>query len=105
MFGPGEYVPDATEGIVDVNDLTKPIFVSEDHNDDHSPCPRCGQLAYCHQCAQRSLHDLGDLKTGRPIALLVTYASPYGSRCRKDFNVDLSDLAFQLCPLLLIEKR
>jgi len=26
MFGPGEYVPDPTEGIVDVNDLPKPIL-------------------------------------------------------------------------------
>jgi hypothetical protein len=39
------------------------------------------------------LHDLGDLKTGRPIDLLVTYSSHYCSKCRKYFNVDLSDLA------------
>ena len=26
MFGPGEYVPDPTEGIVDVNDLPSPIL-------------------------------------------------------------------------------
>jgi hypothetical protein len=39
------------------------------------------------------LHDLGDLKTGCPIDLLVTYSSHYCSRCRKYFNVDLSDLA------------
>jgi hypothetical protein len=26
MFGPGEYVPDPTEGIVDVNDLPPPII-------------------------------------------------------------------------------
>jgi hypothetical protein len=45
MFGPGEDVPDPTEGIVDVNDLPKPIFVPDDRNYDPSPCPRCGHLA------------------------------------------------------------
>ncbi len=36
MFGPGEYVPDPTEGIIDVNDLPQPILVAYDHNHDHS---------------------------------------------------------------------
>ena len=93
MFGPGEYVPDSTEGIVDPNALPKPTLVPEDHNYEHSPCPRCGQLAYRHKSGQRTLHDLGDLKTGRPIDLVVTYSSHYCSKCRKYFNVDLSDLA------------
>jgi hypothetical protein len=93
MFGPGEYVPDPTEGIVDVNDLPKPMLVPEDYNYEHTPCPRCGQLAYRHKSGQRTLHDLGDLRTGRPIDLLVNYSSHYCSTCRKYFNVDLSDLA------------
>ena len=38
MFGPGEYVPDPTEGIIDVNALPKPILVAYDHNHAHSPC-------------------------------------------------------------------
>lgn len=29
MFGPGEYVPDPTEGIVDINDLPTPIIVPD----------------------------------------------------------------------------
>ena len=61
MFGPGEYVPDPTEGISDPNDLPQPIVVPHDRNHDHSPCPRCGPLAYRHQSGQRTLHDLGDL--------------------------------------------
>ena len=93
MFGPGEYVPDPTEGIVDGNDLPTPILVPEDYNYDHRPCLRCGHLAYRHKSGQRTLHDLGDLKTGRPIDLLVTYSSHYCSHCRKYFNVDLSNLA------------
>ena len=93
MFGPGEYVPDPTEGIIDVNDLPKPILVAYDHNHDQSPCPRCGHLASRHKSGQRTLHDLGDLKTGCPVDLLVTYSSHYCSICRKYFNIDLSDLA------------
>jgi hypothetical protein len=43
---------------------------------------------------QRTLHDLGDLRTGRPVDLVVTYSSHYCSNCRKYFNVNLSDLAW-----------
>ena len=32
MFGPGEYVPDPTEGIVDANDLPMPLVVKPRHN-------------------------------------------------------------------------
>lgn len=94
MFGPGEYVPDPTEGIVDVKDLPLPILVPYDANYDHSPCPRCGHLAYRHKFDQRTLHDLGDLRAGRPVDLVVTYSSHYCSNCRKHCNVDLSDLAW-----------
>lgn len=93
MFGPGEYVPDPTEGIVDVNDLPKPLFAPYDANYAHRPCPRCGYRAYRHKCNQRTLHDLGDLSASRPVDLVVTYSSHYCSKCRKHFNVDLSGLA------------
>jgi hypothetical protein len=69
------------------------IIVPDNRHVDHSPCLRCGHLAYRHQPGQRTLHDLGDLRTGRPIDLLVTYSSHSCSKCRKYFNVDLSDLA------------
>ena len=39
------------------------------------------------------MHDLGDVCTGRPVDLLVTYSSHYCSTCRKHFNIDLTDLA------------
>ena len=62
MFGPGEYVPDPTEGIINVNDLPKPLLVAYDHNYDHSPCPRCGHLASRHKAGQRTFNvDLSDL--------------------------------------------
>jgi hypothetical protein len=53
MFGPGEYVPDPTEGIVDVNDLPLPLVVPYDRHHDHSPCPRGGHLASRHTSGQR----------------------------------------------------
>ncbi|HSX79136.1 MAG TPA: hypothetical protein VLQ80_11280 [Candidatus Saccharimonadia bacterium] len=93
MFGPGEYVPDPTEGIVDVNALPTPTLVAYDRNHDYTPCPRCGHLAYRHKFGQRTLHDLGDLSTGCPVDFLVTYSSHSCAKCRKYFNVDLSDLA------------
>ena len=93
MFGPGAYVPDPTEGIVDVNDLPAPTLVAYDRNHDHSPCPRCAHLAYRPKCGQRTFHDLGALSTGCPVDLLVTYSSHSCSPGRKYFHVALSDLA------------
>jgi len=37
MFGPGEYVPDPTEGIVDIKDLPRPQRVAYSRNHDHTP--------------------------------------------------------------------
>jgi hypothetical protein len=54
MFGPGEYAPDPTEGIVNVNDLPAPTLVAYDRNHDHPPCPRCGHLASRHTSGQRT---------------------------------------------------
>src|SRR5215470_17856478 len=93
MFGPGEYVSDPTEAIVDLQALPRPPLVAYSRHPDHTPCPRCGHLAYGHQSGQRTLHDLGDLSTGCPVDLLVTYSSPYCSQCHKHFTIDLSDVA------------
>ena len=41
----------------------------------------------------RTLHDLGDLLSGRPHDIRLTYSQHYCSRCRKYFNADTSDLA------------
>ena len=67
-----------------------------------APCPRCGHLAYRHKSGQRMLHDLGNLSTGCPVDLLVTYSSHYCSRCQKYFNIDLSDLACQAVIILAV---
>ena len=93
MFGPGEYVSDPTEGIVDIKDLPRPQMVVYSRNYDHTPCPRCGHRASRHKSGQRTLHDLGDVSTGCPVDLLVTYSSHYCSQCRKYFNIDLTAVA------------
>ena len=43
--------------------------------------------------AQRALHDLGDLLSGRPHEIQLTYSVHYCSKCRKCFNADMSALA------------
>ena len=92
MLGPGRYAPDPTEGIVDVKDLPEPQlgFYHRDHQ--QTPCPRCGQCASRHKSDKRIVHDFGDLSTGRPVDLLVSYSSHHCSTCKKYFNIDLSDL-------------
>jgi hypothetical protein len=93
MFGPGAYVPDPTEGLVDVQDLPTPQLVAYNRHQKQTPCPRCAHLASRHTSGQRLLHDLGDVSTSRPVDLLVPYASHYCSTCRKHCNIDLSDVA------------
>src|SRR5712692_7373159 len=93
MLGPGEYVPDPTEGIVDIKNLPRPQLVAYSRHHDHTPCPRCGHLAYRHKSGQRTIHDLGNVSTGCPVDLLVTYSSHYCSQCRKHCNSDLTDVA------------
>jgi|SRR6266446_7945622 len=93
MFGPGEYVPDPTEGITDVKALPVPKIVAYSRNHERTPCPRCSHPSSRHQHDQRTLHGLGDVYAGCPVDLLVTDSSHYCSTCRKYCNIDLSELA------------
>ena len=93
MYGPGRYVPDPTEGMTNVNDLPAPQLVAYHRDQKQTPCPRCSHLASRHKSGQRTLHDLGDVCTGHPVDLLVAYSSHYCHRCKKYFNIDLTDLA------------
>ena len=65
MFGPGEYVPDPTEGITRVEDLPEPKVIPNSRNYKKRPCPRCGHSAYRLRPVTRLLHDLGDMISGR----------------------------------------
>ena len=85
---------DRTEGRADTKERTRQGLAGwSPTQTTTTPCPRCNHLAYRHKSGQRTLHDLGDLSTGCPVDLLVTYSSHYCSQCRKYFNIDLGDVA------------
>jgi hypothetical protein len=92
-LGPGEYLPDPTEGIQRAEDLPQPKLVKQSRNYPHRPCPRCRRAAYRDRIFHRRLHDVGDLVSGRPHEIDLVYSQHYCSACRKYFSVDTSDLA------------
>jgi transposase len=97
MLGPGEYVPDATEGITRVEDLPKPRLERRSRNYPARRCRRCGRRAGRYAVASRTLHDLGDPRSDRPVDLLVTSSKHGCPHCGCHFSVDLSDLALPKC--------
>src|SRR5512143_1013528 len=64
--GPGEYLPDPTEGITRIEDLPKPKILRRSHVTGDSRAPRCGHSAYYNRQVHRLPHNLGDLVSGRP---------------------------------------
>ena len=93
MFGPGAYRPDPSEGITAIADLPQPEIVPYSRNDIRNACPCCGHVAYRDKQSRRTLHDLGNLDLWCPRDLVITSSQHYCTKCRKYFNVDLSDLA------------
>ena len=93
MAGPGDYVPDVTEGITRVEDLPKPRIKNLSRSYRHRSCPRCGRSACRDKVFTRTLHDLGDLAANCPVDLVLTYSQHHCSRCGKYFNADATDLA------------
>jgi hypothetical protein len=93
MAGPGEYVADGTEGITRVEDLPKPKVAARSRNFSRRPCPECGHSCYRKRTFERTLHDVGDLVSGRPRNIRLTYSQHYCCKCKSYFNVDTSDLA------------
>ncbi len=93
MSGPGEYLPDSTEGITRPEDLPKPKIINRSRNFTHRLCPRCNKSCFRSRTGSRTLHDLGDLVSGRPHEIQLIYSQHRCTRCRKHFNADMSDLA------------
>ena len=93
MPGPGEYLPDATEGITRVEDLPKPKVILRSRDFRKRSCPRCGHKAYRHHQGKRVLHDLGDLVSGHPRDIHLSYSVHRCSKCQKSFSTDMLDLA------------
>jgi transposase len=89
--GPGEYKPDTD--YLRIEDLPKPKILKEDRNASHRACPTCGQLARREHVYQRHLHDVGDLVSGRPSELHITYSQHHCKVCNRYFMTDLSDAA------------
>jgi hypothetical protein len=97
MAGPGEYVPDVTEGITRVEDLPQPRLEYRSRNYPARRCRFCGHRAGRYAVASRTLHDLGDPDSGRPVDLVVTCSKHCCPQCSRCFSSDLSDLALPKC--------
>ena len=97
MEGPGEYVPDASEGITRVEELPAPKVVLRSRNYRRRLCGVCGHRAYRLRTYRRVLHDLGDSLSGRPRDLQVTYSQQHCPACGSYFNADMLDLALPAC--------
>ena len=74
-------------------DLPKPTIQARSRNYRHRPCPKCGRKCYRDTIGDRQLHDTGNLKTGRPHILELTYSVHRCEKCKIYFSADMSDLA------------
>jgi hypothetical protein len=92
-MAPGHYSADSTEGVRRVEDLPRPRVQPRSRNYRRRRCPACGWSAYRYDRGGRTLHDLSDLRSGRPLDLRVRYSKHRCDRCRYRFGTDLSDLA------------
>jgi hypothetical protein len=97
MLGPGEYVPDVTEGILNPEDLPQARIKHKSRNYTARRCPQCGHRAGRHTVGSRTLHDLGDTRSGHPIDIVVTFSTHHCRDCHHFFCADLSDLALPKC--------
>ncbi len=97
MPKPGEYIPDTTEGITRVEDLPKPRIRRRTRNRRRRPCPRCGGNGYRLRSVHRTLHDLGDLISGRPCDVHIHYSQHRCPKCKIYFNAPMDDLALPKC--------
>ena len=93
MATPGKYVPDVTEGITRVEDLPPAKVVKRSRNFRRRPCPNCGRNAYRLRTVTRKLHDLGDLISGRPREIHLTYSQHRCPGCNTYFNAEMDDVA------------
>jgi len=93
MPGVGEYRPDVSEGITRVEDLPQPKVVRQSRDFKRRRCPICGHSSYRNRRAGRTLHDIGDLISGRPRDIQLSYSQHFCAKCRRTFSIDMSDLA------------
>jgi hypothetical protein len=97
MAGPGDYVPDVTEGVLQAKDLPPPLIEKRNRGGRRRRCPFCGAKARRYGQAQRVLRDVGDARSGRPLEIHLTYSKHQCSSCGRCFNADMDDLALPKC--------
>ena len=81
MDGPGQYEPGNCPGVTSIDDLPKPKILRRSQNYRGLPCPECGHRASRVTTVQRTLHDLGDPRSGRPCDILFTYSQHRCGQC------------------------
>jgi transposase len=90
-LGPGEYRPDIA--FTRLEGLPPPTIIKQRRNYESRPCPGCQRPAPRDKVFTRQVHDIGDVVSGRPHELQITYSQHYCSVCHKYFKADLSDVA------------
>jgi hypothetical protein len=93
MARPGEYVPDATVGVVDPDKLPQAAVQRRSRNYRRRCCPGCGKSCYRDSHGERILHDFGNVHAGHPVDIHVCYSKHRCEQCDDYFNADMSDLA------------
>ena len=93
MPGPGEYVPDPTEGVEHVEDLPEPHKKIRRRDKKSARCPDCNAPSPRRRAGVRTLHDFGNIDTGRPVDIEFHYSVHRCPECGKYFSVDMSDVA------------
>src|SRR2546429_3924752 len=81
MFGPGEYVPDPTEGIVDANDLPMPLVLPHDRKDRKSTRLNSshGYISYAVFCLKKKKKNTHLVHTIHTNTVHVTSIDPHTS--------------------------
>ena len=93
MPSPGEYHPDSSIGINTPHDLPPPHHKRQTRNRKYAPCPLCGKRCSRRRTATRTLHDIGNHQTRRPVDINVVFSVHRCSDCEKYFSIDLTDIA------------
>jgi hypothetical protein len=93
VFGPGQYLPDPTEGIIRLEDLPRAKVIQRSRNYPRLPCPRCGKSCFRNRTRLRTLHDVGDLVAGRPRDIELVYSQHRCTKCSRFFNADTAEYA------------
>ena len=88
---------DGSSIILKKEDLPPPLIERRSRSYLHRRCPSCGGKAYRYGTVVRVLHDLGDVRSGRPVDIHLTYSTHQCSSCWRCFNADMDDLALPKC--------